>query len=222
MLALLALPAGATGSEATRQRLVERYAESVSFPLLAKRCAALPGEAASRWEADLATWRQRRAAVLAEATALVDTLAVESGTPRAQMDAAIARQSEARHAAATADDLRFTCQRLGKTLRGEPWLAMRGSSALDEDSQREVLDQMLPVATTLMACDAIARLAVDAAPPATLRRDPSAASRLADRVEMWNLEGCGKRLDVELSLRFFPDEPPAFSMAFPRRATPTD
>lgn len=222
ILLLAATPAWAAGGEAAQQRLVERYAETVAFPLLVERCAGRAGQNPTQWRSDLAQWRQRRDSVLAEATALVDALARESGTPRATMDAAIASQSALRHDAASPEDLDFTCQRLGRTLRGEPWLPTRGLTALDEDSQREVLDQMLPVAITLMACEAIEGVEITAAPPPTLRRDPSEASRLADSVEMWNLAGCGKRLDVELSLRFFPDDPPAFSMAFPRRATPLD
>jgi hypothetical protein len=45
-------------------------------------------------------------------------------------------------------------------------------------------------------------------------------SALADRVEMWNLIGCGRSLDIEVSLRFPEGEPPTFALGFPRSAAP--
>ena len=56
--------------------------------------------------------------------------------------------------------------------------------------------------------------------PAVLRGDASSAAAIADRVEMWNVIGCGKALDVELSLRFPEGDPPTFALGFPRTALP--
>jgi hypothetical protein len=214
---LIGLPAQA--GERAQQRLVERHAERLSFPGLVARCAALPAFKDAPLEAELVQWQQRRAATLAEAAALLDRLASAQGKPRKAIDDAIREQAAKQQAGASAEVLAYTCATLRHTLRGEPALPVRGAT-LDEDTRREVLDELLPVATKLMACDTPQRIDVRAAPPAVLRGDASSATAIADRVEMWNVIGCGKTLDVELSLRFPPGEPPTFALGFPRTTVP--
>ena len=220
---LAAVPAAAAGAavlgERAQQRLVERHAESLAFPALVERCRTLPAFRDAPLDAELSQWRQRRAATLAEAAALLDRIAAAQGQRRTDIDAAIREQAIRQQAAGDAETLAYTCARLRTTLRGEPVLPVRGAT-LDEDTRREVLDALLPVAQKLMPCDAPARIEVRAAPPPVLRVDASSASALADRVEMWNVIGCGKALDVELSLRFPPGEPPTFALGFPRAAVP--
>lgn len=218
-LAVALAPAGAGASERAQQRLVERHAESVTFPALVERCRTLPALRDAPLDAELAQWRQRRAATLAEASALIERLAAAQGQSREEIDAAIREQAERQRAAADAETLAYTCEKLRFTLRGEPALPVRGAT-LDEDTRREVIDELLPVATKLMACATPEHIDVRAAPPAVLRGDASSASAIADRVEMWNVIGCGKALDVELSLRFPPGEPPTFALGFPRTAMP--
>jgi hypothetical protein len=208
-------PAG----ERMQQRLVERHAEGLLFPRLVERCKALPELRDAPLAEELAQWRQRRAGTLAEAAALVEGIASAQGQAREAIDAAILAQGERQHAAAEATTLAWTCQRLRATLRGEPYLPMQGST-LDEDTRREVLDELLPVATRLLACETPERITVRPAPPPALRTDASSAAALADRVEMWEVSGCGKRLEVELSLRFPEGEPPAFALGLPRTALP--
>lgn len=216
LAATLPLSAIATGERA-QQRLVERHAEGLLFPRLVERCQALPAFRDAPWAEELAQWRQRRAATLTEAAALIERLAAAQGRSRADIDAAIRQQSEAQQDTASHEVLAYTCTRLRPTLRGEPVLPVRGAT-LDEDTRREVLDQLLPVATRLMACEAPERIEVRAAPPPVLRVDASSMAARADRVEMWNVVGCGKTLDVELSLRFPEGEPPSFALGFPRTA----
>lgn len=217
--ALLALPTMVEAGERAQQRLVERHAETLTFPALADRCRRLPAFRDAPFEAELAQWRQRRAATLAEAASLVERLAAAQSQPREAIDAAIREQAERQHDSADADTLAYTCSKLRFTLRGEPVLPVRGA-ALDEDTRREVIDELLPVATKLMACEIPERIDVRAAPPAVLRGDASSAAAIADRVEMWNVIGCGKALDVELSLRFPAGDPPTFALGFPRTALP--
>ena len=214
---LLAAPP-ASPSERAQQRLVERHAESVVFPALVERCRALPAFRRAPWAAELSQWRQRRAQVHGEARALVKALAEANGQTLAALDARIAAQTGARDAAADADTLGFTCERLRFTLRGEPYVPMTGAADLDEDTLRSVLDQLLPVAQKLIPCDEIERIEVRPAPPPVLRVDASSAAALADRVQMWNAVGCGKAMDVEVSLRFPQAEPPTFALGFPRSA----
>ncbi len=211
----LADPPRAPG-ERGQQRLIERHAEGLAFPGLVARCRALPAFREAPLEAELAQWRQRRATTLAEASALLDRLAAAQGQSRTSIDAAIGEQAAKQHAEADVDTLHYTCTRLRLTLRGEPVVPVSGAS-LDEDTRREVLDALLPVAATLMDCEAPDRIEVRAAPPPVLRIDASSAAALADRVEMWNVVGCGKALDVELSLRFPEGDPPTFALGFPRR-----
>lgn len=218
LLGLLLAAAPLVASERAQQRLVERHAESLLFPLLVERCRTLPALRDAPLAAELAGWRQRRAATLAEAAALVENLATAQGQSRAGIDAAIREQGERQQATADAATLTFTCTRLRATLRGEPYLPMSGNT-LDEDTRREVLDALLPVASTLMACETPAAIAVRPAPPAVLRKDASSAAAIADRVELWAVSGCGSTLDVELSLRFPVGEPPSFALGFPRTAT---
>jgi len=206
-------------SERAQQRLVERHAESLTFPALIDRCRTLADFRDAPFDAELAQWRQRRAATLAEAAALIERIAAAQSQTRAGIDAAIRSGAEAHHAAADADALAYTCTRLGHTLRGEPALPVRGAT-LDEDTRREVIDALLPVAARLLACDRPERIEVRPAAPAVLRGDASSAAAIADRVEMWNVIGCGKALDVELSLRFPEGEPPTFALGFPRTAMP--
>jgi len=217
--ALLALPTMVEAGERAQQRLVERHAETLTFPALAERCRRLPAFRDAPFEAELAQWRQRRAATLAEAASLVERLAAAQSQSRETIDAAIREQAERQHDRADADTLAYTCSKLRFTLRGEPVLPVRGA-ALDEDTRREVIDELLPVATKLMACEMPERIDVRAAPPAVLRGDASSAAAIADRVEMWNVIGCGKALDVELSLRFPAGDPPTFALGFPRTALP--
>jgi hypothetical protein len=217
--ALLALPTMVEAGERAQQRLVERHAETLTFPALADRCRRLPAFRDAPFEAELAQWRQRRAETLAEAASLVERLAAAQSQPREAIDAAIREQAERQHDSADADTLAYTCSKLRFTLRGEPVLPVRGA-ALDEDTRREVIDELLPVATKLMACEMPERIDVRAAPPAVLRGDASSAAAIADRVEMWNVIGCGKALDVELSLRFPAGDPPTFALGFPRTALP--
>ncbi|WP_397572765.1 hypothetical protein [Silanimonas sp.] len=216
---LLGLPAMLQAGERAQQRLVERHAETLTFPALADRCRRLPAFRDAPFEAELAQWRQRRATTLAEAAALVERVAAAQSQSRESIDAAIREQAERQHAGADAETLAYTCDKLRFTLRGEPVLPVRGA-ALDEDTRREVIDELLPVATKLMACEAPERIDVRAAPPAVLRGDASSAAAIADRVEMWNVIGCGKALDVELSLRFPEGDPPTFALGFPRTALP--
>ena len=218
-VALLLLSPGLQAGERAQQRLVERHAESLAFPALVVRCAGLAAFREAPLEAELAQWRERRAATLAEAAALIDRVAAAQSQSREHIDAAIREQAERQHEAADADTLAYTCGRLRHTLRGEPVLPVRGAT-LDEDTRRDVLDELLPVATTLMACETPDRIDVRAAAPPVLRSDASSAAAIADRVEMWNVIGCGKALDVELSLRFPPGEPPTFALGFPRTALP--
>lgn len=216
----VALAAGpAVAAERAQQRLVERHAESVTFPALVERCGALPAFRQAPLRAELAQWRQRRAATLSEAAELVDRLASAQGQTRADVDAAIRRSAATQQATADAETLAYTCTKLRYTLRGEPAVPVRGGT-LDEDTRRDVLDELLPVATKLMACESPERIDVRGAPPAVLRGDASSAAAIADRVEMWNVVGCGRALDVELSLRFPPGEPPTFALGFPRTTTP--
>lgn len=217
--AVLALPTMVEAGERAQQRLVERHAEALTFPALADRCRRLPAFRDAPYEAELAQWRQRRAATLAEAALLVERLAAAQSQSREAIDAAIREQAERQHDSADADTLAYTCGKLRFTLRGEPVLPVRGA-ALDEDTRREVIDELLPVATKLMACEMPERIDVRAAPPAVLRGDASSAAAIADRVEMWNVIGCGKALDVELSLRFPAGDPPTFALGFPRTALP--
>lgn len=201
--------------ERAQQRLVERHAESLAFPGLVERCLALPAFRDAPLAAELTQWRQRRGTTLAEASALLERIAAAQGQSRAAIDAAIGEQAAKQHAAADVETLTYTCTRLRSTLRGEPYLPMSGAN-LDEDTRREVLDALLPVAQKLMPCDAIERIEVRSAPPPVLRVDASSAAALADRVEMWNVIGCGKAMDVELSLRFPEGDPPTFALGFPR------
>ena len=217
--ALLALPTMVEAGERAQQRLVERHAETLTFPALADRCRRLPAFRDAPFEAELAQWRQRRAGTLAEAASLVERLAAAQSQPREAIDAAIREQAERQHAGADAETLAYTCEKLRFTLRGEPVLPVRGAT-LDEDTRRAVIDELLPVATKLMACESPERIDVRAAPPAVLRGDASSAAAIADRVEMWNVIGCGKALDVELSLRFPEGDPPTFALGFPRTALP--
>lgn len=218
LAALVATPAQGAGERA-QQRLVERHAESLAFPALVARCQALPAFRDAPLEAELAAWRQRRAATLAEAAAFVDRLAASQGQTRTAIDEAIRTKADARHAAADADTLAYTCGRLRLTLRGEPYVPLRGAT-VDEDTVREVLDQLLPVATTLAACETFDRIDVRQAPPPVLRADASSMAAHADRVEMWNVSGCGKALDVEVNWRFPDGDPPTFALGFPRTAAP--
>lgn len=219
LVALILFPATVLAGERAQQRLVERHAESLAFPALVERCRRLPAFRDAPFDAELAQWRARRAATLAEAATLVERLATAQGKSRADIDAAIREQATKQHAAADVETLAYTCGRLRPTLRGEPVLPVRGAT-LDEDTRREVLDELVPVATKLMACDAPERIDVRAAPPPVLRGDASSAAAIADRVEMWNVVGCGKALDVELSLRFPAGEPPTFALGFPRTTVP--
>ena len=138
---------------------------------------------------------------------------------REAIDTAIRKQAEQRFASAEADTLAYTCGRLRLTLRGEPALPLTGNT-LDEDTRAEVLDEIIPVASKLMACEALEGVRVRPAPPPILRTDASSMSALADRVEMWDVKGCGRSLDVEVSLRFPEGEPPTFALGFPRTARP--
>ena len=217
--ALLALPTMVEAGERAQQRLVERHAEALAFPALIDRCRTLPQFREAPFDAELAQWRQRRAGTLAEAAALVERVAAAQSQSRESIDAAIREQAERQHAGADAETLAYTCEKLRFTLRGEPVLPVRGAT-LDEDTRRAVIDELLPVATKLMACEAPERIDVRAAPPAVLRGDASSAAAIADRVEMWNVIGCGKALDVELSLRFPAGDPPTFALGFPRTALP--
>jgi len=217
LLAVLLATMPLAASERAQQRLVERHAESLLFPLLVDRCRTLAALRDAPLDAELAGWRQRRATTLAEAAGLVESLAVAQGQSRAGIDAAIRAQGERQQAAADIGTLAFTCTRLRATLRGEPYLPMTGNT-LDEDTRREVLDALLPVASTLMACETPAGIAVRPAPPPALRKDASSAAAMADRVELWTVNGCGTTLDVELSLRFPEGEPPTFALGFPRTA----
>ncbi|MCZ8063377.1 hypothetical protein [Silanimonas sp.] len=216
---LLALPTMAQAGERAQQRLVERHAEALAFPALIDRCRTLPQFREAPFDAELAQWRQRRAGTLAEAAALVERVAAAQSQSRESIDAAIREQAERQHAGADAETLAYTCEKLRFTLRGEPVLPVRGAT-LDEDTRRAVIDELLPVATKLMACETPERIDVRAAPPAVLRGDASSAAAIADRVEMWNVIGCGKALDVELSLRFPEGDPPTFALGFPRTALP--
>ena len=218
-LLLFGLPAMLQAGERAQQRLVERHAEALTFPALVARCQALPAFREAPFEAELDQWRQRRAATLTEAAALVERLAADQSQSREAIDTAIREQAERQHADADAETLAYTCRKLRFTLRGEPVLPVRGAT-LDEDTRRDVIDELLPVATKLMACESPERIDVRAAPPAVLRGDASSAAAIADRVEMWNVIGCGKALDVELSLRFPDGEPPTFALGFPRTALP--
>jgi len=219
-LAVLILAPGLVqAGERAQQRLVERHAEALTFPALVDRCRALPAFRQAPFEAELAQWRERRAATLAEAEALVERVAAAQSQSRARIDDAIREQAERQYAGADEETLAYTCGKLRFTLRGEPVLPVRGAT-LDEDTRREVIDELLPVATKLMACETPERIDVRAAPPAVLRGDASSAAAIADRVEMWNVIGCGKALDVELSLRFPVGEPPTFALGFPRTAVP--
>lgn len=219
-LACLALlPAVLIAGERQQQRLVERHAEALSFPVLVERCRSLPAFADAPWQAELAQWRERRAAILTEAAALVERIAASQGQGREAIDAAIRKQAEQRFASAEADTLAYTCGRLRLTLRGEPALPLTGNT-LDEDTRAEVLDEIIPVASKLMACEALEGVRVRPAPPPILRPDASSMSALADRVEMWDVKGCGRSLDVEVSLRFPEGEPPTFALGFPRTARP--
>ena len=217
--ALLALPTMVEAGERAQQRLVERHAEALAFPALVDRCRTLPPFREAPFDDELAQWRQRRAGTLAEAASLVERLAAAQSQPREAIDAAIREQAERQHAGADAETLAYTCEKLRFTLRGEPVLPVRGAT-LDEDTRRAVIDELLPVATKLMACETPERIDVRAAPPAVLRGDASSAAAIADRVEMWNVIGCGKALDVELSLRFPEGDPPTFALGFPRTALP--
>lgn len=218
-LLLFGLPATVQAGERAQQRLVERHAEALTFPALVARCQALPAFREAPFAAELAQWRQRRAATLAEAALLVERLAAAQSQSRDAIDTAIREQADRQHAGADAETLAYTCDKLRYTLRGEPVLPVRGAT-LDEDTRRDVIDELLPVATKLMACPTPERIDVRAAPPAVLRGDASSAAAIADRVEMWNVIGCGKALDVELSLRFPDGEPPTFALGFPRTALP--
>lgn len=219
-LACLALlPAVLIAGERQQQHLVERHAEALSFPVLVERCRSLPAFADAPWQAELAQWRERRAAILAEAAILVERIATSQGQGREAIDTAIRKQAEQRFASAEADTLAYTCGRLRLTLRGEPALPLTGNT-LDEDTRAEVLDEIIPVASKLMACEALESVRVRPAPPPILRTDASSMSALADRVEMWDVKGCGRSLDVEVSLRFPEGEPPTFALGFPRTARP--
>ena len=217
MLAFTA--ASAAASERAQQRLVERHAESLAFPALVERCLARPAFKGAPMRDELAQWRQRRATTLAEAAALLDRIAAAQGKSRTDIDTAIREQADKQHASADAATLDYTCARLRYTLRGEPVVPLRGT-ALDEDTRREIIDELLPVATKLMACEQLERIDARIAPPPVLRVDASSAAAIADRVELWNVVGCGKALDVELSLRFPEGEPPSFALGFPRTAAP--
>ncbi|GIX40002.1 MAG: hypothetical protein KatS3mg128_1051 [Silanimonas sp.] len=220
LLALAVFGAGgASAGERQQQRLVERHAEALSFPVLVERCRSLPAFADAPWQSELAEWRKRRAATLAEAAALVERIAASQGQSREAIDTAIRQQAEQRFATAEADTLAYTCGRLRLTLRGEPALPLTGNT-LDEDTRAEVLDEIIPVASKLMACEALEGVRVRPAPPPILRPDASSMSALADRVEMWDVKGCGRSLDVEVSLRFPEGEPPTFALGFPRTARP--
>lgn len=216
---VLGLPPVLQAGERTQQRLVERHAEALTFPALVARCKALPAFGDAPLEAELAQWRQRRAETLADAASLVERLAIAQSRTRESIDAAIREQAERQVASADDATLAYTCGKLRFTLRGEPAVPVRGAT-LDEDTRREVIDELLPVATTLMACEQPDRIDARPAPPAVLRGDASSAAAIADRVEMWNVIGCGKSLDVELSLRFPEGEPPTFALGFPRTAAP--
>ncbi|GAB3735176.1 hypothetical protein GCM10028794_14370 [Silanimonas algicola] len=218
-LLLLVQPGVLEAGERAQQRLVERHAEAITFPALVGRCRGLPEFRDAPFEAELAQWRQRRAETLAEAASLIERLAAAQSQSREAIDAAIREQAGRQHERADADTLVYTCSKLRFTLRGEPVLPVRGAT-LDEDTRREVIDELLPVATKLMACESPERIDVRGAPPAVLRSDASSAAAIADRVEMWNVIGCGKALDVELSLRFPDGEPPTFALGFPRTAAP--
>ena len=208
-----------TAGERAQQRLVERHAEGLAFPALVERCLARPAFKAAPMRDELAQWKTRRAATLAEAAALLDRLAAAQGKSRADIDAAIREQTAKQHASADAATLDYTCGRLRYTLRGEPVVPLSGTT-LDEDTRREIIDELLPVATRLMACEQLERIDARIAPPPVLRVDASSAAAIADRVELWNVIGCGKALDVELSLRFPEGEPPSFALGFPRTTTP--
>jgi hypothetical protein len=221
MLVVLATFAlAAMAGPRAQQRLAERYAEILVFPALVQRCQALPELSAAPWAAELAQWRERRKTVHSEANALIASIAAAQNKATSEIDAAISAQSKARYGAADAETLAFTCKRLRTTLRGEPYLPLRGRVELDEDSQREILDELLPVGQKLMACDSPESILVRPAPPPVLRTDATSMSALADRVEMWNLIGCGRSLDIEVSLRFPEGEPPTFALGFPRSAAP--
>lgn len=219
LVMLILTPGLAQAGERAQQRLVERHAEALTFPALVARCGGLPAFRDAPFEAELAQWRQRRSDTLAEAASLVDRLATAQSQSREQIDAAIREQAERQYASADNETLAYTCAKLRFTLRGEPVLPVRGAT-LDEDTRREVIDELMPVATKLMACESPERIDVRAAPPAVLRGDASSAAAIADRVEMWNVIGCGKTLDVELSLRFPEGDPPTFALGFPRTALP--
>ena len=75
----------------------------------------------------------------------LERIAAAQGQSRAAIDAAIREQAAKQHAAADVETLTYTCTRLRSTLRGEPYLPMSGAN-LDEDTRREVLDALLPVA----------------------------------------------------------------------------
>ena len=213
LLATSIVPAG----QRAQLRLVERHAETITFPMLVERCKARPAFRAAPWAEDLAQWRARRAAVQAEGRALVEAAARAAGSDLGTVGDSIREQA----AAQRGDDatLDYTCGRLGQTLRGEPWVPLRGNT-LDEDTVREVLDELLPVAAKLMPCDRLDRIDIRPAPPPVLRADASSAAAIADRVEMWNAFGCGRSMDIELSLRFPDGEPPTFALGFPRTALP--
>ena len=211
-------PDAALGERA-QQRLVERHAESLAFPGLVERCLARPAFKGTPMRDELAQWRQRRAATLADGAALIERIATAHGKTRAEIDAAIREQVTKQQEGADVATLDDTCARLRHTLRGEPELPLSGTG-LDEDTRREVLDQLLPVATKLMACERIERVDARIAPPPVLRVDASSASAIADRVELWNAIGCGKALDIEVNLRFPEGEPPSFALGFPRTTAP--
>lgn len=217
---LMALPnAASAAGERALQRLAERHAEALAFPALVDRCAALDAGTKVEWAEALQQWQSRRAETLAEAAQLIDRLATSQGQTREAVDAAIREQADARNAAADVETLRYTCKQLHFTLRGEPVVPVLGAQ-IDEDTRREILDELLPVASKLMPCEQPERILVRGAPPAVLRFDATSVSALADRVEMWNVIGCGRSLDVELSLRFPDGDPPTFALGFPRTATP--
>lgn len=213
--------ASASGiGERMKQRLVERHAEALLFPALIERCRTLPELRDAPLAAELGQWRERRGGLLAEAKVVVEQLANAQGQQRAGIDEAIRKQALARLERADTAVLAYTCARLRHTLRGEPPLPLHGGT-LDEDTQRELLDQLLPVAGKLMDCASPERIEVRPAPPAALRRNASSLAGLADRVELWYVAGCGKTLEVEVSLRFPAGEPPTFALGFPRTAPPS-
>lgn len=217
----LVFPAQLVAGEAAQQRQVERFAESVSFPSLIDRCIAM-APAQDRLRTALTAWQARRNADIAAGLHVVTKAAEAQQQTLGTIETAIRTQALARFDAAAPADQAYTCERLQHTLAGTLPVPLSGDTRLDEDSQRELFDELLPVGRQLMQCEAPEALQVTPGPPPLLRPADTATRTPADAVEIWTLRGCGKALPVEVSLRFFPDDPPAYSMAFPRRATPLE